>query len=302
MRKLRLLIAMALSTWVGSLSQAISAPSWTVYSNIQYGLTSEETADLYLLNKGVNPVVVFIHGGGWQGGDKSVYAGYYARLYGLAGFHVIAINYRLASYSDPSKQWNAQLQDVQLFIRWLRQVAGNIRVDPTRIGVAGESAGGHLALFLGSLSTSASPLPGVSGRSTSYSSQSPKASAVLDMFGPTDLTQPDMYGSLGSLALFGGRTYAQAPGLYRDASPLLTLTSRMAPTCVVQGMYDTTVPPSQSIALINTLYSLGVPYRWLPFNGGHGFSGLSSLQRADIDNQALQCMIGYLHPNPLNAL
>ncbi|GLI94960.1 alpha/beta hydrolase fold domain-containing protein [Methylocystis echinoides] len=300
MRKIGLLIALAFCASIATISAAISAPNWTVYSNVQYGLTSEETADLFLLNRGVNPVVVFIHGGGWQAGDKS-YVGDYARLYGLAGFHVIAINYRLASYSDPGKQWNAQLQDTQLFIRWLRQVAAIIRVDPTRIGVAGESAGGHLALFLGSLNTSVSPAPGVSGRSNYYASQSPKASAVLDMFGPTDLTRPEMYASLGSLALFGARTYAQAPSLYRDASPLFRVNSQTAPTCVVQGMYDTTVPPSQSIALINALYARGAPYKWLPFNGGHGFSGLSPLQRADIDNRALQCMIGYLHPNPLNA-
>src|ERR1700730_10227911 len=121
---------------------ALSAPNWTVYYNIKYGVTDQERADLYLLNKGVNPVVVFIHGGAWQAGDKSDYAGSYAEMYAMAGFHVVSINYRLASYGDRTTRWNAQLQDVQLAIRWLRQYASILRIDPTRIGALGESAGG----------------------------------------------------------------------------------------------------------------------------------------------------------------
>jgi acetyl esterase/lipase len=72
-------------------------------------------------------------------------------MFAMAGFNVVSINYRLASYGDRTTQWNAQLQDVQLAIRWLRQNANRFRIDPTRIGALGESAGGHLALFLGSL-------------------------------------------------------------------------------------------------------------------------------------------------------
>src|SRR2546430_2051971 len=66
---------------------ALSAPNWTVYYNIKYGVTDQETADLYLLNKGVNPVVVFIHGGAWQAGDKSNYAGFDAEMFAMAGFN-----------------------------------------------------------------------------------------------------------------------------------------------------------------------------------------------------------------------
>jgi acetyl esterase/lipase len=129
---------------------------------------------------------VFIHGGAWQAGDKSAYAGYYAQLYAMAGFHVVSINYRLASYGDPTTQWNAQLQDVQLAIRWLRQNASTWRMDPNRIGAVGDSAGGHLALFLGSLDAS---VPNSTCFTRCF------VSAVVDMFGPTDLTQPVIYNS-----------------------------------------------------------------------------------------------------------
>jgi acetyl esterase/lipase len=281
---------------------AKAAPNWTVYNDVKFGVTDQEKADLYLLNRGVNPVVVFIHGGGWQAGDKSSYAGYYARMYALAGFHVVSINYRLANYGDPTTQWNAQLQDVQLAIRWLRQYAGVLRIDPTRIGAVGDSAGGHLALFLGSLNMSAPNLAGGTDRSTFFAAQSPKVSAVVDMFGPANLTQPNMYPQLASLAVFGARPYAEVPALYQDASPIFKVGAQTVRTCIVQGTTDTTVPPSQSYELLNRLIQFGVPYGWIPFNGGHAFAGLTSWQRNLVDLQALQCISGYLHPNPLNAL
>jgi hypothetical protein len=49
------------------------------------------------------------------------------------------------------------------------------------------------------------------------------------------------------------------------------------------------------------LSSFGVPYKWIPFYGGHGFSGVPSWLKTIIDFEALQCIIGYLHPNPMNA-
>ena len=137
MKKFSFLIAGLLSAFQAG--AALSAPNWTVYYNMNYGngTVPQQTADLYLLNRGVNPVIVFIHGGAWQAGDKSAYAGYYAQLYAMAGFHVVSLNYRLAT-SDPAAQWNAQLQDVQLAIRWLRQYASMLRIDPTRIGAVGD--------------------------------------------------------------------------------------------------------------------------------------------------------------------
>jgi acetyl esterase/lipase len=280
---------------------ALSAPNWTVYYDIKYGVTDREKADVYLLNRGVNPVVVFIHGGGWQAGDKSDYAGYYAGIYAMAGFHVVSINYRLASYGDRTTQWNAQLQDVQLAVRWLRQYASILRIDPTRIGAVGGSAGARLALFLGSLDASVSNLSGGTDRSTYFPAQSPKVSAVVDMFGPTDLTQPVIYTWNAPLALFGAGPYSEVPNLYWDASPVHVVTRQTAPTCIVQGASTRPYPPSQSIALRNKLSSLGVPYKWIPFYGRHGFSGLPSWLKTAIDIQALQSISGYLHPNRLNA-
>jgi acetyl esterase/lipase len=295
------LIAGLLLVWLQA-GTAFSAPNWTIYYNIKYGVTDQETADLYLLNKGINPVVVFIHGGAWQAGDKSEYAGSYAEMFALAGFDVVSINYRLANYSDPTTQWNAQLQDVQLAIRWLRQYASILRIDPNRIGALGESAGGHLALFLGSLKGSVSNLSGGIDRSTFFPHQSPKVTAVVDMFGPTDLTQTAIYSWVAPLALFSGRSYFQVPNLYWKASPIFVLGKETAPTCIVQGTSDTVVPLYLSLVLRGKLSSLGVPNEWIPYIGGHAFTDVSSWLQTFIYTQALNCISRYLHPNPWNAL
>jgi hypothetical protein len=102
---------------------------------------------------------------------------------------------------------------------------------------------------LGSLNTCAADRAGGTDRCTSFSSFSSKANAVLDMFGPVDLTKPEMYNGVGSLALFGQRSYAQVPELYHDASPIFKIDGGSARTCIVQGLADTTVPPSQSYEL-----------------------------------------------------
>jgi acetyl esterase/lipase len=138
------------------------------------------------------------------------------------------------------------------------QNASTWRIDPNRIGAVGDSAGAHLALFLGSLNSQVPDLSGGEDLSGFCGAQSPKVSAVVDKFGPTDLTQPVIYTWVGPLALFGGRTYSQVPQLYQDASPIFVVSNKTAPTCIVQGLIDTTVPLSQANELIKQLSSSGI--------------------------------------------
>lgn len=266
----------------------IISPNWTVYKDVQYGPGHEEVADMYLLNKGIRPAIVFIHGGGWMAGDKSAYEGR-ARKYALAGFHVIAINYRLAKMGDHRSQWNAQLQDVQLAIRWLRANAATFRIDPNKIAVGGDSAGAHLSLFLGALNRIIQAVDG--DRHTMYTEESPKACAVLDMFGPTDLTTPKMQETIMTTALFDGKTYDEAPALYAAASPIYYMDSTMSPTFIVHGTADIVVPYSQSTALDQKLTSLGVYHKFITFAGGHELDKVSTFTQTMIELKGLWFMI-----------
>lgn len=282
-------------SWLALILSAIAIfvawdQSWTVHRDVKYGVTDDERADLYLHDRGVRPAMVMIHGGGWQTGDKSHVGGHYAVAYALAGFNVVTINYRLAKPGDASTHWPAQLQDAQLAVRWLRHNAAKFHIDPARIGAMGQSAGGALALLLGSLDAN---VPG--DRADLYAEESPKVSAVIDAFGPTDLTQPNMAAKFALTTAFGGRRYAQAPDLYRSASAIGALNAHSAPTCILQGAKDVLVDPAQSRLLAERLGALNVPYEWLPFDGAHAYEGLTTPQRLAIEFDALRCVSRLMH-------
>lgn len=264
--------------------------SWAVYNNVQYGLTSAESCDLYLLNKGSNPAIVFIHGGGWSAGDKSAYQSW-AQNCAKQGYCVVSINYRLSDNAGTVNDWNTQLQDCQLALRWIRQNAATFRIDPNRIVAAGDSSGGQLALLLGMLAKIATPVAGVDGRDTLLPDVSPKANMVWDMFGPTDVSTFSTVGVFSKLSAYG----------LQAASPLYVAAGYCAPTWITHGTQDAVVPYQQSVALDQKLTALGVDHALVSYVGGHEFSGLTSSQQAALTNQALSWLSARLQPDPNNA-
>ncbi|MGB1707229.1 MAG: alpha/beta hydrolase fold domain-containing protein, partial [Rubripirellula sp.] len=116
------------------------------------------------------PCVVFVHGGGWKGGDKKSAKQNAAWLVDH-GFAVVSINYRLTDIA----QWPAQINDCYEAVRWVRRNSQKYGIDPDRIGVFGTSAGAHLAALMGTRS-----FPG-------HESVSSRVHAVCDWFGPSDL-------------------------------------------------------------------------------------------------------------------
>jgi acetyl esterase/lipase len=270
---------------------SVFGPNWNVINNYPYGPDPSEVADFYLLKGQGHPAVIFIHGGAWVGGDKSAYAGYYANKYGNAGISVISINYRLATLSDPKTQWPAQLQDAQLAVRFVKQYWNILGIDPNRICVFGDSAGGQIVQFLGSLKTNQ---PG--DRSSIYPSQSPAVACVVDMFGPADMTDRAFEQGIDGTPLFGGKTYAQAPQAYAAASPIRYVTPQTSPIMMIYGLNDTIVPFEQAQSLQTVLNQNHVQNYLIPFSGGHWFQGTPSDQKTAADNYALSFVRMYLHP------
>ncbi len=250
--------------------------SYTKTLNIQYGVTPEESGDLYLQRGHAGqkfPLVITIHGGGWSGADKSYLNNNFVPAFLNNGYSVFNINYTLAKQGDPNTQWNVQVQEVQAAVRWVRSMAmlGKIAVNPNKIIAEGDSAGGHLALFLGSVDY---PLinttPGPS-RAGLYPGVSSKVQAVFSWEGPVDLTTQEGQWLMATpgVWLFDGKPYLGNEGLYKDASPIFYTSAATAPTCIVFGTQDTTVYPAQQVELVTRLQSLGVKVNAISFNGGH---------------------------------
>src|SRR5436305_15220547 len=99
--------------------------------------------DLYL-PKGLDkaPVLVGVHGGGWQVGDRKFYKNWGTYL-AKNGYAVFAIEYRLMK--PGVKTWPGAVYDTKTAVQFVRAKAGELGVDPERIGMIGDSAGAHLS-------------------------------------------------------------------------------------------------------------------------------------------------------------
>jgi dipeptidyl aminopeptidase/acylaminoacyl peptidase len=136
------------------------------------------------------------------------------------------------------------------------------------MGALGDSAGGYLAVVLGTRDLDADI------------AHSGHVQCVVDFYGPTDLTvmapttpltDPQKY-ALQVMRDLLGATREQNPALYRAASPLFDVSARSAPTLIIQGMDDPLVPPEQSERLADALHAAGVEtVLALMYKQGHGF-------------------------------
>lgn len=195
------------------------------------------------------PLLVFVHGGGWKGGKRSDYLIY---LVGFAekGYITATVSYRLKNDSI----YPACVQDVSDAMHFLFSNAGKYGYDPDRVAMIGGSAGGHLVL----LTTYDFKEPAIPLDSTYLANRPHKVKAVVDIYGPVDMTTP--YASTHPLVTgFLGHSYTEKPELYWAASPAKYLNKDLPPTLIFQGTSDNLLPQSQSDTLKARLDRLGVP-------------------------------------------
>ena len=236
--------------------------------DVQYGTGGQESLLLNLarpeqLDKPV-PGVVFIHGGGWSGGNKESFDGF-ARQAAARGYVAVTIDYRLA----PKHVFPAQVEDCKCAIRWMRAHAEELKVDPERIGVVGASAGAHLAMMLGAMDSD-DGLEGDGG----WAMHSSKVQAVVSFAGPTDLTVDLPQAADRILFDFIGGTLDAEGDMYREASPVTYVNRRDAPMLLFHGTMDPLVPYDQAFLMINALTKAGVRGRVeLILGAGHGWGG-----------------------------
>src|SRR6476659_9232127 len=104
-------------------------------------------ADVYRpRGAGPFPGMLVVHGGAWRMGTRADLAAI-AKALAEHGYTAVAIDYRLA----PQYKFPAQIYDCQAAVRWMREHAKELKIDPNHIGGFGYSAGGHLVALLGTL-------------------------------------------------------------------------------------------------------------------------------------------------------
>ncbi len=265
------------------------------YRDLAYVTNGHERQklDLYVPEKsdGPVPIIVWIHGGAWMSGDKNgcppLGGGYTQRGYAAA-----SLDYRLSGDTI----FPAQIEDCKAALRWLRAHAKEYNLDPTRIGVWGSSAGGHLVALLGT-----------TGDTREFDvgenlDQSSAVQAVSDFFGPTDVLQMDAHAvpnarlkhdpaNSPESRLIGGAIQENKDKAAR-VNPITYLTKNAAPHLIVHGDQDPMVPHHQSELLFAALKKTGVPVRFHTIKGaehGRGFAGkeISGMVAAFFDHRLL---------------
>jgi len=201
------------------------------------------------------PAVIVVHGGGWVRGDRAVDVAPLLQPLSDAGFAWFSISYRLV---NDFTQFGAGIEDVQAAIRFVKAHAAEYNVDPNRIALVGESAGGHLAAMAALADDPAT-----------------RVNAVVALYAPTDLA---------AIA----RTSKQVPQWIRDnlqgtpfeaiilarlkeLSPIEHVRRDMPPFLLIHGTADTLVPFEQSRAMCDRMKAAGARCELYAVEGaGHG--------------------------------
>jgi acetyl esterase/lipase len=223
-------------------------------------------------DKKVRPVLVWIHGGAFRGGDKK---GTIFLPFLELGYVVVSINYRLS----PDAPFPAQVEDCKAAIRWLRANARKYYIDPDRIGVWGSSAGGHLAAFLG---TSGDVKEFDKGPNLKYSS---RVQAVIDIFGPVDFiklrAESDTKES-PEYMLFRC-LIKECPDKAIKASPLTYISKDDPPFLIIHGDKDEVIPYNQSVLFNEALNRAGIDTTYILVKGkGHSHKDIWDMEQERI--------------------
>ena len=217
--------------------------------------------DVYFnpINKKTMPVLINIHGGGWNHGTKESQIGF--STFFKSGFAVANVEYRMV---DKAKAPGA-IEDIRSAMDYLILHAKELNIDPKRIVLMGGSAGAHLALMAGFLENDR--------RFDTYckGKEDMKVAAIISKYAPSDfIDKTDKFYTYKSLLNWMGDKAGDA-AFRASISPVSYINKSNPPVFIVHGNADPIVPYKQSVKLHRMLDKAGVYNEFITVEGGkHG--------------------------------
>jgi acetyl esterase/lipase len=236
--------------------------------NIPYGPDERHKLDIWLPKNRSEAtlVVVFVHGGAWIIGDKSVFSSV-IKKYAENGIAAASINYRYAN--DKKGIHHPELpKDLKLAVDFIASKSDKWKISNSRFGIVGHSAGGHLILL------------------TAYAFNDGKIKACASWAGPLDFLDQEQLAISGANDVFKnyvgtGLVNANDTLRYKDASPFWQVKASSVPTLLIYATKDDGIPYSNPVKMKAKLDSLSVLNQLITFEGqGHIWTG-KTLERAE---------------------
>ena len=206
------------------------------------------------------PTLIYIHGGGWTAGTKEQCA-LLVLPYLAKGMNIVNVEYRLGSASLAP----AAVEDCRCALRWVYANAEKYGFDLNRLVVSGRSAGGHLSLMTGMLTTA----DGFDNEC--FEASEVKVAAIVNFFGITDVLDVLEGPNRQTYAV---RWFGSLPNrveLAKKLSPLNYVRKGTPPIITIHGDNDHVVPYPEGVRLHEALNRAGVPNQLVTVPGkGHG--------------------------------
>jgi acetyl esterase/lipase len=270
-------------------------PEFDYTPNIVYKQVGDQALQLDLLTPkdlkaAAAPVLVYIHGGGWGGGDryrmvKTDVSGVFHRC-AKAGIICASLEYRLNN--DKATAFDSAV-DCKDALRFLVKNAAQYHIDPTRIGTIGGSAGGHLSLV-----TALGNPKDFPGDATLAGNDPASIRCEVAYYPATDFTDESLAQRfLGPRAvkMFGG-TPTEKADVIRLLSPVALIQKNSTPVYCFHGDQDKTLPVENSRRLYAKGQEVGADIQYTEVkNAGHGFSGDCTPTVEEICDKAAQFVI-----------
>jgi acetyl esterase/lipase len=237
-------------------------------------------------NTDIKPMVLFLHGGSWVGGDKALMR-YMLPSITQAGYLYVSMNYRLlltgATFED-------MLEDIQTAIQFLKGNASFLKLDTTQMVIAGESAGAHLAMLYAYKEISPIPID-----------------FVLGLVPPVDFTDPSFltFGNaelqLLQMNLLTGTSIATASEITENGFPTewatyspITYAENAMPTLIGYAGNDELIPSTNIPRLLEAFETYNIDYDAIYFeNSGHNL-GNDPLKRIELTELFFEKLAYYL--------